>query len=308
MRSVQTACRTYAELEWFIPWFNSIHYQKLYSHRDEAEAARFVDALIHRLHPDRGAAVLDLACGIGRHAKQLASHGCRVLGIDLSAESIMMAKAAEGPDLWFRRQDMRLPFGNRVFDYVFNLFTSFGYFADFGEHLTVVHNVAQSLKPGGRFVIDYLNVSRAEKHLVPEERIERAGVTYTIRRWADGDHIFKHISVAEPGARPMEYTERVAKLTPAEFRFMFELCGMSLVQAYGDYGLLPFDVDVSPRLIMVARKCERGTRSTLPSRQVLANAADGFGSHAEVGREHHLRHAERDRRIDAQELEVSLLR
>ena len=83
------------------------------------------------------------------------------------------AKESEGPNLWFRRQDMRLPFGDRVFDYVFNLFTSFGYFADLGEHLTVVHNVAQSLKPGGRFVIDYLNVARAENHLV-RRRDDRA--------------------------------------------------------------------------------------------------------------------------------------
>jgi SAM-dependent methyltransferase len=307
MKSAQTACRTYTDPEWFIPWFDSAHYQKLYSHRDQAEAARFVDALVDRLHVDPRATVLDLACGTGRHAKQLASHGCRVLGIDLSAESISAAKESEGPNLWFRRQDMRLPFGDRVFDYVFNLFTSFGYFADLGEHLTVVHNVAQSLKPGGRFVLDYLNVARAENRLVPEETAARDAATYHIRRWADGDHIFKHILVNAPGERPVEFTERVAKLTPAEFRFMFELCGLSLVQTYGDYDLSPFDVDASPRLIMVARKCERTARSTSSPRQVLADAADGFGGHAEVGGEHHLRNAERNRGIDAQEFEVALL-
>ena len=307
MRSAQTACRTHPDAEWFIPWFNSTHYQKLYSHRDEAEAARFIDALIDRLHLDAGATVLDLACGTGRHARQLASHGCHVLGIDLSAESICAAKKSEDRNLWFRRQDMRLPFGNRVFDYVFNLFTSFGYFADLGEHLTVVHNVAESLKPGGRFVLDYLNVARAENRLVREETTERDGATYHIRRWADGDHIFKQILVNPPGARPVEYTERVAKLTLAEFRFMFELCGLTLVQACGDYDLSPFDVEASPRLIMVARKCDRDARSTSSSRQILADTAEGFRGHAEVGGEHHLRHAERNRGIDAQELEVALL-
>ena len=57
MRSAQTACRTHPDAEWFIPWFNSTHYQKLYSHRDEAEAARFIDALIDRLHLNAGATV-----------------------------------------------------------------------------------------------------------------------------------------------------------------------------------------------------------------------------------------------------------
>ena len=99
MRSAQTACRIHTDPEWFIPWFNSAHYQKLYSHRDEAEAARFIDPLIDRLHLNAGATVLDLACGTGRHARQLASHGCRVLGIDLSAESISAAKKSEGPNL-----------------------------------------------------------------------------------------------------------------------------------------------------------------------------------------------------------------
>ncbi len=307
MRSAQTACRTHEDPEWFIPWFNSIHYQRLYSHRDEAEAARFVDELIGRLQPAPGAAVLDLACGTGRHARQLASRGCRVLGIDLSAESIRAAKTTEGPNLWFRRQDMRLPFGTGVFDYVFNLFTSFGYFADLTEHLTVVHNVAQSLKPGGRFVLDYLNVDRAEKQLVREETTEREGIAYRIRRWADADHIFKQVFVEDPVAGELKYVERVAKLTPAEFRFMFELCDMSVEQVYGDYRLSPFDADSSPRLIMVARKNGSAARATSPARQVLADAADGFRGHAQIGSEHHLRHAERNRRIDPQELEVALL-
>ena len=307
MGTAQTACRTQVDSDWFIPWFNSIHYQKLYSQRDEAEAAQFVDELIDRLQPSPGATVLDLACGTGRHARQLASRDCRVLGIDLSAESIRTAKKTERPNLWFRRQDMRLPFGNGIFDYVFNLFTSFGYFADLSEHVTVIHNIARSLKPDGRFVLDYLNISRAEEHLVREESTERDGVGYRIRRCVDADYIFKEIIVDDRAEGQLKYVERVARLEAAEFRFMFELCDMSVEQIYGDYRLSPFDIETSPRLIMVARKNARSVCDTSPARQVLADSADGFGGHAEVRGEHHLRHAERNRRIDAQELEVALL-
>ena len=307
MRTAQAVCRAQAEPDWFVSWFSSIHYQKLYSQRDDTEAASFVDQLIGRLQPPRGVAVLDLGCGTGRYARQLAARGCRVLGIDLSAASIETAKKAEGPDLWFRRQDMRLPFGNGVFDFVFNLFTSFGYFADPGEHLSVIHNVAQSLKPGGRFVLDYLNVTHAEGHLVREETAERDGVVYCIRRSADDDHIFKEIIVQDPASYRSKYVERVAKLTAAEFRFMFELCDMTIEEIYGDYRLAPFDLEASPRLIMVARKNVRSFSGASPAGQVLADAADGFGRHAQVGGQHHLRHAERNRRIDPQELEIALL-
>ena len=71
MKAAQTACRSHTTPEWFIPWFNSVHYQKLYAHRDEAEAARFVDQLVDRLRPGPDATMLDLACGTGRHARRL---------------------------------------------------------------------------------------------------------------------------------------------------------------------------------------------------------------------------------------------
>src|SRR6476659_2517990 len=78
--------------EWFASWFDSVHYHKLYAHRDDTEAARFLDALIGRLRPHRDARVLDLGCGAGRHSKHLASKGLRVLGMDLAAGSVNEAK------------------------------------------------------------------------------------------------------------------------------------------------------------------------------------------------------------------------
>jgi 2-polyprenyl-3-methyl-5-hydroxy-6-metoxy-1,4-benzoquinol methylase len=79
-----------ANLEWFASWFDSEHYHRLYAHRDEREASRFIDRLIARLRPATGADVLDLGCGSGRHATRLASHGLRVTGLDLSAESLAL--------------------------------------------------------------------------------------------------------------------------------------------------------------------------------------------------------------------------
>jgi SAM-dependent methyltransferase len=249
-RSIHTA-----RPEWFASWFDSPHYHRLYAHRDFAEAARFVDALIARLRPPRGAAVLDLGCGMGRHARRLADGGLDVTGLDLSAESIRMAGAHAHARLRFARHDMRVPFGVEAFDYVLNLFTSFGYFARAEEHLAVVRNVATALRPGGVFVLDYLNVRRAEAALVPQETIERDGVRYRITRRSDAAHLFKKIAV-DPGdgivAR--EYEERVTKFSLEDFRLMLALYGVGVDATYGDYGLGGFDVKTSPRLIIVARK------------------------------------------------------
>ena len=66
---------------------------------------------------------------------------------------------------------------------------------------------------------------------------------------------------------PIEFVERVAKLTIEDFRFMFALCGLTIEAVYGDYGLAPFDERTAPRLILVARKTSDGARvELLPAR------------------------------------------
>jgi len=283
MNAADATRRRVSQPEWFASWFDSAHYHSLYAHRDGTEAAALISRLIDRLPIARGATVLDLGCGTGRHARVLASNGCHVLGIDLSAGSIRQAKASEGPNLWFRRQDMRLPFGNDVFDFVVNLFTSYGYFEDPADDLTVIHNIARSLKAGGRVVLDYLNTARAVKELARSEVVERDGVAYRISRWTDAGHIYKRIVVNDGRGGPIDFVERVARLSVADFRFMFELSDMRLEATWGDYHLAPFDVRTSPRLILVARKIDGGSAGPdLPARQVLADAADGLGGQPQI--------------------------
>ena len=241
--------------EWFAAWFDSNHYHKLYAHRDHAEAGRFIDRLIRRLRPEAGATALDLGCGAGRHATQLASHGLNVTGLDLSEASIQTARVAEHDHLRFGRHDMRRPFGTDAFDYVFNLFTSFGYFETPAEHLTVIRNMAQALTAGGRLVLDYLNVRYAVDHETADETIERDGTRYDIARWNDSGHFHKRIVVTDPESpAPQEHVERVAKFTLHDFALMFALYGMRIEETYGDYRLSPFEEARSPRLILVTRK------------------------------------------------------
>ena len=112
---------------WYRHWFDADFYHQLYGNRNETEAAAFIDALLTELAPEPASIMLDLGCGKGRHSRHLAMKGFRVLGMDLSAASIRAAKKYNSHRLNFIRQDMREPFGNQCFDYVFNFFTSFGY-------------------------------------------------------------------------------------------------------------------------------------------------------------------------------------
>jgi len=145
------------QMDWFENWFGSPYYSILYQNRDELEAQEFVESLLDYLQPPAGSTMLDIACGEGRYAHQLAGHGYRVTGIDLSECSIAVAKQSETDNLEFFVHDMRLPFITNYFDYAFNFFTSFGYFSHDRDNELAAKAFAGALRPGGILVIDYLN-------------------------------------------------------------------------------------------------------------------------------------------------------
>lgn len=241
--------------DWFREWFDSPYYHQLYFQHNEAEAAGFITRLLDLLQPPPGSRLLDVACGRGRHARMLAEHPYDVTGIDLAAGSIAFAKQFENDHLKFYQHDMRQLLCANCFDYAFNFFTSFGYFATQRENFNTIHMVSVALQPGGVFLLDYLNVHLAQKHLVPSEQKIIDGVTYDIARSCDGKHFFKKIVISEAKLpQPLEYTERVAVLGPDDFRSLFEPNGLNIGQCYGSYQFEPFDVETSPRLILVAEK------------------------------------------------------
>jgi 2-polyprenyl-3-methyl-5-hydroxy-6-metoxy-1,4-benzoquinol methylase len=243
------------EHPWFKNWFNSSYYHQLYFNRDEKEAAAFIDKLIAFLQPLPGSVMLDVACGKGRHSIHLAEKGFDVTGIDISEDSIKEALLHEKENLHFYLHDMRLPFRINYYHYAFNFFTSFGYFNSRREHDNAIRTIAQAIKPGGWFVMDYLNVHYAEDHLVHQFDKEIDGVNYFITKWFDETHFYKKIQVEDEALdSPLVYTEKVAKFSLGDFTEMFAYQGLQIQDVFGDYNFGGYDVRKSPRLIMIARK------------------------------------------------------
>ncbi|RYY40410.1 MAG: class I SAM-dependent methyltransferase [Chitinophagaceae bacterium] len=241
--------------EWYTSWFNSEFYHKLYFDRDEQEAEHFLDRLVAHLKPAAGSRMLDVACGKGRHSRFLASRGYDVTGIDISPESILQAKDFETEHLHFAVHDMRLPFWVNYFDYTFNFFTSFGYFATRREHDDALRTMARSIHPGGTLLIDYLNVHYVEDRLVHNEERTIGSTHYEIHRWHDSAHFYKKIMVNDPALeRPIEHTEKVAKFSLGDFTDMLSFQGLQVQEVYGDYALGTYDVRKCPRLIVLARR------------------------------------------------------
>ena len=123
---------------------------------DIAREANFIE---ESLGCEAGATILDLACGTGRHAVELARRGYQVVGFDLSLA--MLARASdEAQDrkqkINFVQGDMREMTFEETFDGVFSWNTSFGYFED-EKNAAVIAKVHRALKKGGQFLLDVVN-------------------------------------------------------------------------------------------------------------------------------------------------------
>ena len=119
----------------------------------EAEADFIVGAL--GLAP--GSMVLDVACGTGRHAIELATRGIDTTGIDFNGDTLLLAEAAAAQrDVTprFLKSDMRCLRFHEAFDAAYCFWTSFGYFEDESHDLVAAKRVAEALRPGGRFLVD----------------------------------------------------------------------------------------------------------------------------------------------------------
>lgn len=251
-----------SDKNWYKDWFDSPYYYKLYFERDDREASSFIHKLIDYLNPLPDSRMLDVGCGRGRHSRILAEKGFWVTGIDISPSSIAYAKqfippvaAGEPEKLEFYQHDMRLPFRVNYYDYVFNFFTSFGYFNTRREHDDTIRTIANSLKENGTLVIDYLNTHYAEERLVRKEEKKIDGTLYEIHRWQDDTYFYKKIIVRDALlSYPMEFTEKVTKFSLGDFTDMLSYCRLQVQQVFGDYQLGSYHLTNKPRLIIIAKK------------------------------------------------------
>lgn len=238
---------------WFETWFNSPYYHLLYKNRNDSEAALFIDSLLNYLHPAPESRFWDMACGRGRHSVYISKKGYDVTGTDLSQESIRFASQFETGKLRFYRHDMRQPFVSNYFDYVLNLFTSFGYFEHTREEIKVFSAVHTALKPGGTFVLDYLNTAKIVSQLLPYQEKEVEGIVFRISKEVKNGFIVKRIQFSDRG-KDYDYYEKVKLFSREQFMELAAAVNFTPGDVFGDYSLSNFDPDSSDRLICIFKK------------------------------------------------------
>ena len=227
---------------WYVDFFR-LDYLNVYGHMFTEERAKKESAFVaSALELKPGASVLDLCCGQGRHAVQLAKRGLRVTGLDLNPEYLELAKqAAKAGKVTIKTiaADMRkIPFKNK-FDAIVNMYSSFGYLESEAEDLKVLESAAKALKAGGRILLDMLNREWAIDNYIQNDWHTGAdGTLYIERRDLDlaTSRMHVHFIVVDPnGGRRGSIGHIIRLYTLTEMTRLLERVGMRVTAVFGGF-------------------------------------------------------------------------
>ncbi|MHC4124097.1 MAG: class I SAM-dependent methyltransferase [Planctomycetota bacterium] len=220
-------------------------------------AAEEIDRLIKLLDLEKGARILDLCCGIGRHSLELARRGYDVIGVDLNEKYLAKAhKQAESEKLSieFVRDDMRRFCLLDGFDVVINMFTAFGYFESHAENKRVLTNIYCSLRQGGKLIMDMIGKEVLARIYRERDWHEEDGRIFLQEckiqqnwSWADNRWIVLQ------GSKQKEFRFGHRIYSAVEITSLLKDCGFTSVNIYGDLTGTDYDHNAK-RLIAVAQK------------------------------------------------------
>ncbi len=200
------------------------------------------------------AQLLDVPCGNGRHAIELASRGYEMTGLDLSDEFIAEARAATELPIRWARGDMRSLPWVAEFDGAYCFGNSFGYLP-WDETRQFLAAVSRALKPGARFVVDTGMAAESILTSLARTRWFRLGdmLMLSENRYhpAEGrlDIDYTFVRNGQVETRPT----RSYVFTAAELCRMHADAGLEPVELLSSTNAEPYQIG-SPRLILVSNK------------------------------------------------------
>lgn len=201
--------------------------------------------------------VLDIACGYGRHAIELAKRGYNVTGIDISPSLIAHAKeyaVKENADIEFLCADIRSFKADTKFDLCLNLYDgAIGYLENDEENHKIFNVISQSLQAGGLSVI-HLHTQEYADEYFPQYLVRKSGslvenISFT---WDKATKYMFEITRTE--GVPGEVIERKRLYAPAEIAAVMKGLGMELLNTWPDPKTKGPDETVSRYAYYVSKK------------------------------------------------------
>jgi SAM-dependent methyltransferase len=240
--------------DWYRDFFHGLALELWRKAVTPEQTRREADFLVAALAPDGTRPLLDVPCGNGRHALELAARGLRVVGVDLAEEFIAEAKTQAGTlPVELVQGDMRqLPAG--PFGGAYCLGNSFGYLPHEGTQ-EFLAAVARVLLPGARFVLHSGTVAECLLPSLVERREMQVQDVHmlSVNRYDAAASVLENEYTFTRGLEKQTGVARYHIYTAAELGRMVTATGLHVEAWYGSFERAPFDL-AAPMLLLVAAK------------------------------------------------------
>ena len=207
-------------------------------------------AFIRRCAPLPGfRKVVDVCCGMGRHARALSKHGYSVIGIDRDADVIAKARALAGGPSYVNADIRDYQPESAAFDAAIVMSQSFGYF-DVTTNQEVLGRLADGLREGGRVILDLWNAEFFVAHQGRYQLKTPSGVVRETKR-AEEDRLFVHLDYPDGGEDNFEWQ----LFSPARMISMAEWVGLRQLLARTDFDEATPPSPTNPRVQFLFERC-----------------------------------------------------
>jgi SAM-dependent methyltransferase len=221
--------------------FNSYaaYYDLLYKEKNYKEEAAFVHQQIQQNFPG-AKTILDLGCGTGKHAYELAKLGYEVTGVDLSQQMVDIAieKTPSNLSLDFCQGDIRNIRLNRQFDAIVSLFHVMSYQVSNNDLLSAFATAKKHLNQNGIFLFDawygpgvltdlpVVRIKRMEDEQILVLRIAEP-VIHTERNVVDVNYEV-HVKIKESGSESIINEKHIMRyIFDTEIEFISNVTGLT---------------------------------------------------------------------------------
>jgi 2-polyprenyl-3-methyl-5-hydroxy-6-metoxy-1,4-benzoquinol methylase len=197
-----------------------------------------VDFIETEIQSDRSKMILDIGCGTGRHAIELAKRGYSVVGIDLSESQLQKAKdkaQREGVQVNFLQADARYFNFETSFDLVIMLCEGAFPLMETDEmNFSILTNAAKVLKANGKFIFTTLNALYPLYHSVAnlintQSAVQVQESTFDLLTFRD----FSTITITDDGGNKKNLRCNERYYAPSEITWLLKSLGFESIAIHG---------------------------------------------------------------------------
>lgn len=193
--------------------------------------------------------VVDLCCGMGRHARALFSRGYSVTGVERDAIAIARARELAGGPSYIQADIREYWPDGCAYDLAIVMSQSFGH-SDAATNRDVLKRLATGVREGGRVVLDLWSPEFFAAHQ-GERNLELADGIVRERKHVENGRLFVHLDYPDGGHDDFEWQ----LFTPSEMISLVDSIGLALVVSCTDFDMAVEPCPAKPRIQFILERC-----------------------------------------------------